>query len=91
MSEPTRQLLAFTLGWYPFLCEVLRAWWRPLEGYKFYFWPINWLPRGHRYLGYRRDWYDGPLFSYGFWWFNVSVSPCEEEEWELRKAKAKHG
>ncbi len=33
----------------------------------------GWLsPRGgNRYWGYREDWYDGPIYSFGFWYFNV--------------------
>lgn len=31
----------------------------------------NWLPPKHRYWGYRKDWYDGPMSSFGFWFFNV--------------------
>ena len=36
--------------------------------YHFYWW--NWLPPYLRYLGYAQDWYDGPMSSFGFWWFN---------------------
>lgn len=43
-----------------------------LGGY--YFYPFNWLPNepNLRYLGYHVDWYDGPLPSFGCWFFNIS-------------------
>lgn len=41
-----------------------------IEEYWIYFAP-NWLPPGCRYLGYAQDWYDGPISSFGFWWFNI--------------------
>jgi hypothetical protein len=33
---------------------------------------FNYLPPGHRHLGLMRGWYDGPLNSLGFWFFNVA-------------------
>lgn len=39
--------------------------------YWFYFWP-NWLPKDIRYFGYHLDWYDHPIASFGFWYFNLS-------------------
>lgn len=36
--------------------------------YHFYWW--NWLPPELRYIGYVQDWYDGPMSSFGFWFFN---------------------
>jgi len=42
---------------------------------KYYIIPINFLGKEHRYLGFEFDWYDGPHYSFGFWWFNISSSP----------------
>lgn len=46
-----------------------------VEAYQcwFYFTP-NWLPSELRYFGLCRDWHDGPIISFGFWWFNVAWS-----------------
>jgi len=38
--------------------------------YYFYFMP-NSLGENYRYFGYRYMWYDGPHYSFGFWWFNI--------------------
>lgn len=38
----------------------------------FYLTPFNWLRPDIRYWGYRNDWYDGPLPSFGFWFFNIN-------------------
>jgi hypothetical protein len=32
---------------------------------------INWLIPKARFWGYREEWYDGPLRTFGFWFFNV--------------------
>lgn len=40
------------------------------DWYWFYWW--NWLPKKYRYLGYDKYWYDGPLYHFGFWFFNWS-------------------
>lgn len=34
-------------------------------------WYAQWEPAGERYLGRREDYYDGPLVTWGFWWFSV--------------------
>jgi hypothetical protein len=38
-----------------------------------YFYPFNWIdiPK-HRYWGHQEYYYDGPLPSFGFWFFNVT-------------------
>lgn len=36
-------------------------------------WLFNWLPKEYRYLGYSYDWYDGPIHSFGFWFFNAGI------------------
>lgn len=38
--------------------------------YHLYWW--NTLPKELRYFGYRQDWYDGPLSSFGYWFGNIS-------------------
>lgn len=35
-------------------------------------WWFNWLAKDIRYWGYEEAWYDGPLPSFGFWFFNIS-------------------
>jgi hypothetical protein len=42
---------------------------------KWFLLPINWLDKKYRYLGPSFDWYDGPHYSFGFWFFNISSSP----------------
>lgn len=34
--------------------------------------PFNRLPPDSRYWGYEVDYYDGPLPTFGLWFFNVS-------------------
>lgn len=34
--------------------------------------PFNWLPKDSRYFGYQNIWYDGPNYSFGFWWWNIN-------------------
>lgn len=46
--------------------------WGPHRWYYFYWW--NWLPKHLRYWGYEVDWYDGPIYSFGFWFINWSWS-----------------
>ena len=41
--------------------------------YRKYIYPFNYL-ENKRYWGYFEDFYDGPLPSFGFWFFNVSWS-----------------
>jgi hypothetical protein len=38
-------------------------------------WLFNWLPREARYWGYSKDWYNGPIYSFGFWYFNAGYAP----------------
>lgn len=42
------------------------------DWYYFYWW--NWLSAKYRYWGYQQDWYDGPIYHFGFWFFNWSWS-----------------
>lgn len=38
-----------------------------------YFYPFNYLRNKElRYWGYESNWYDGPIHSFGFWFFNAS-------------------
>lgn len=40
--------------------------------YLYWFWWCNWLRyRESRFIGLSRDWYDGPIVSFGFWWFSM--------------------
>lgn len=34
----------------------------------------NWLDPTVRHFGFRADWYDGPIWSFGFWWFHFYVA-----------------
>lgn len=34
---------------------------------------FNWLEKDHRFWGRRYDYYDGPIYSLGFWYFNMGV------------------
>jgi hypothetical protein len=34
-------------------------------------WWWNWLPKKFRYFGYSKDWYNGPIYSFGLWYINV--------------------
>ena len=36
---------------------------------------LNWLENEHRYWGFEFIWYDGPHYSFGFWYFNIVSSP----------------
>jgi hypothetical protein len=50
--------------------------------YYLYWW--NWLPKKSRYIGVESMYYDGPHWTFGFWFFNVSWSfPCNR--WEPDK------
>jgi hypothetical protein len=40
------------------------------DWYYFYWW--NWLSPKYRYFGYGQEWYDGPIYHFGFWFFNWS-------------------
>ena len=41
--------------------------------YWFYFLP-NYLEKNYRYFGYEVYYYDQPIGSFGFWFFNISWS-----------------
>lgn len=41
----------------------------------------NFLPKDLRYFGYQQRWYDGPILSFGFWFFHFYI-------WWLPKEKA---
>ena len=32
-----------------------------------------------RYWGYQVGWYDGPIYSFGFWWFHIYMFDKEDE------------
>lgn len=32
---------------------------------------MNRLPPSDRYWGRQSNWYDGPIESFGFWWFHI--------------------
>jgi hypothetical protein len=36
-------------------------------------WYISTLPQGDRYIGPRKDWYDGPIYCLGLWWAHIYV------------------
>jgi hypothetical protein len=39
-------------------------------------WWFNSLPKNIRYLGFKFYWYDGPINSIGFWFFDIGwVTP----------------
>lgn len=40
------------------------------DWYWFYWW--NWLKPKYRYFGFQSDWYDGPIYHFGFWFCNWS-------------------
>jgi hypothetical protein len=43
--------------------------------------------KGHRHIGPCMDYYDGPLYTFGFWWFNLFwVLPWDwaNPDWENR-------
>lgn len=42
------------------------------DWYYFYWW--NWLPKKVRFFGYEQIWWDGPHYTFGFWYFNISWS-----------------
>ncbi len=46
--------------------------WGGRHGDDWWVWLWNWLPPELRYFGYRKDWYDGPLSHFGWWFGNVS-------------------
>lgn len=39
-----------------------------------WFYVFNWLWPEHRFWGYRTDYYYQPLYSFGFWFFNLCWS-----------------
>jgi hypothetical protein len=47
-----------------------------------------WLPKEYQYFGFREDWHDGPIYSFGFRWFHVyslGYSPARANaEWNDR-------
>ena len=46
----------------------------------------NCLPKELRYFGYQQRWYDGPIPSFGFWFFHFYIwwLPKENHENESR-------
>lgn len=36
---------------------------------------FNYLEKDIRYFGYKQWYYDGPIYTFGFWFFNVSWIP----------------
>lgn len=46
----------------------------------------NCLPKELRYFGYQQRWYDGPIPSFGFWFFHFYIwwLPKESHENESR-------
>jgi len=43
-------------------------------------WLYNPLEKSQRYIGYEYMFYDGPHYTFGFWWFNVGWSPWEDKQ-----------
>lgn len=54
------------IRWHLKTCFLWNEWW---------VWPINWLEKDYRYFGPDFTWYDGPHYTFGFWYFNISSSP----------------
>ena len=46
------------------------SWGGPEDNW-WHIWWYNYLPKNIRYLGFRYEWYDGPINSIGFWFFNI--------------------
>jgi hypothetical protein len=46
-------------------------WWTTHKPRDWWLW--NWLPREVRYFGPGHDYYDGDVYHFGFWFFNVGV------------------
>lgn len=42
--------------------------------------PLNLLDKEYRYFGFEFTYYDGPHYSFGFWYFNITSSPKNETE-----------
>lgn len=42
---------------------------------------FNWLDPKYRFWGRQYDYYDGPIYSLGFWFFNLGLCwPCGWDE-----------
>lgn len=58
------------------------------ENGSFYFYWWNLLPKDHRYIGPYHIWHDGPHYTFGFWFTNISwsfyYSNYREEEMFVR-------
>lgn len=46
-------------------------WSNDRDGFRYVYW-WNWLPRQHRYLGYREYNFDGVHKSIGLWFINIT-------------------
>ena len=55
----------FSLDWQSF------TYWHKDGGISYFCW-WNWLPKHGRFIGFDEDWYDHPLPTIGFWFFNFS-------------------
>lgn len=46
-------------------------WGGPENDWYHFYW-FNYLPENLRFIGYEQLWYDGPLSSFGFWFFTIA-------------------
>ena len=37
----------------------------------------NFLMKHYRYIGPKKDYYDGPIYCFGFWWFHITFMDGE--------------
>jgi len=51
---------------------------------------IHWntLPSRVRYFGFKRDWYDGPMYSFGIYFWHMTFIPNESSAQELYPLRA---
>jgi len=62
------------------------GWDHVVWGGVYYVYWFNWLHRSTRHLGPYMLYYDGPHWSFGFWWFNVSwCLPCNK--WDPARSR----
>lgn len=78
----------FTISWHS-ICWVAKGNSYPLHPHRIdhYFCWWNWLDKDIRYWGFEQDWYDGPLSSFGFWFFNWSWDTPWTKVWKNTKIK----
>lgn len=56
--------------------------------YKNLKWDQNLLPPDVRYIGPKYDYYDGPFYMFGFWYWHIYLhDQLSEEEWKKLRIK----